>query len=128
MEFLTFGLVLLLPIVLLAIGGAIECLFAGTADLVFSKIALWGLAEVALLDKIRVLLALLGSSLLFLDLLDVLEPLDRGIVLPRIKVLDLRAFLGLVRELLGRELVHEVVFLLQENLIETMLKVVLHQI
>jgi len=60
LQLLAFTLVLLLPVILLAISSAIECLFTSTADLVFPDFTLWSTAKVAFLHKFSIFLAFFG--------------------------------------------------------------------
>lgn len=57
LQLFALSFVLLLPIVLLAIGGAIERLLACAAHLVLSDVAFWCATEVALFHKSHILLA-----------------------------------------------------------------------
>lgn len=114
---------LLLPVVLLAIASAIEGLLACAADLVLSYVALWGTAEAALLHKSHILFAFLSGLGLELQLLDVLEPLLGCIVHPRVDEGDGFAANVLLRKLLGRKLVDEVILLFLANEIKAVLEV-----
>jgi len=82
LKLLAFGFVLLLPVVLLAISGAIECLLACRAYLVFAEVALRGATETAFLNEILIFLAILSKLgfLLYSD--EVFKPLLWSVVVP----------------------------------------------
>ena len=111
----------LLPVVLLAVSGAIKGLFAGGAYFVFAEFGLRCGAESTFFEGVS--LAFLSCPGLLLSLLEVLIPALRGIMQPTIDTFELLTLDSLLRELLGGEFVHKVVFLLLGEVVKAYFKV-----
>ena len=108
---------LLLPVILLTVTSAIECLFASRAYFVFAEITLWGTTETAFLHKILVFPSLLSLFAILIEFNEMFKPLLRSIMVPRIDEIDLISTDALSREFLGRELVQEMILILMTQVV-----------
>lgn len=118
----------MLPVLLLALCAAVVDHPAACADLVLQGRALWGTAGVAVFHVSilkRVLFRLL-ESLSFL--LDVREPLQWGVLLPGVEVLDGVTLYRLVWAFPWSELIDEIVLLLLSEDFQSVLEVLLDEL
>lgn len=123
LKFFALNLVLLLPIVLLAVSCAVESLFTCWADLVFAEITFWCATETALLDQIGILSTLFSCFGIFISLSQVFKPLLWGVVVPRVDEVNLISADLLSGQLLGWELVQEVILILLAKVVEAVFEI-----
>lgn len=94
----------------------------------FAEVTLGSATETALLDEVGILSTLLSCLGIFVSLGQVLKPLLRGIVVPRVDEVNLISADLLSWQLLGRELVQEVILVLLAKVVEAVFEIRLNDL